>query len=154
VSAEQDLREAYIEYGCAISSLLGMQSQPGAGKVDELLVGEVHWHADRGNQLAHRTGETLGFWWTPAVFQIETSVVDIALEGDSSLVNAKVVDLLQQARARLSVEMRSRNITVPDDLPRQNESEKAFGKKRKRQVLQIVGMLAIVALMLLPAMCA
>lgn len=124
MSAEQDLREAYIEYGCAISSLWAIRPD----KIDPMLVSQVHWHVDRANHLADQAGDALGFFWTPAVFRIGPG----ALIASEQVENPHVIALLRSMRERLAKELATRGVTVPDDLPSEGEMGSVVGAKYRQ----------------------
>ena len=127
MSAEQDLREAYIEYGCAISSLWAIRPD----KIDPMLVSQVHWHVDRANHLADQAGDALGFFWTPAVFRIGPGALIASEQGE----NPHVMALLRSMRERLAKELATRGVTVPQDLSNEDGMASVFGAKYRRQTV-------------------
>ncbi len=141
----EDLREAYLEFGHAITSLQGMQLHSGRDSVDLDAVNAAHGHADVGNHLAWTAGGELGFSWTPAVFRVDTGIQGVLSDAtDGALVPVSgaateqvvhVIALLRDVRQRLSSEMVSRNIPVPDDLPDFGALESQFGTGRARWLL-------------------
>lgn len=145
MSSTEDLREAYLEFGCAITSLKGMQLHSGGTSIDVNAVNSAHGHADVGNHLAGAAGDVLGFPWKPAVFRVDTGIQRVVADiSDAALAPVsdsaaeqvdRVIEMLWDVRRRLGAEMESRNIGVPDDLPDDASLESGFGTGRSRWVL-------------------
>ena len=145
MSAAEDLREAYLAFGQSITCLQSMRLHSGAYPLDTDAINAAHRHADEGNRLAHAAGQAMRFTWKPAVFRVRTgpeALVENPLdhryyEGSTQACNEtiEVIGFLRTVRERLALEMRSRRLPIPDDLPEFGELEQGFGTGRARSLL-------------------